>query len=443
MNIFKSFRFAPVLMVLFLATSCEEYVDGLNIDPNNFTDAPGELIIGQAELSWVLLAEGEAARMSGIFTDQFTGFSNQYVNFEQYNVTASDFDGIWSNGYSAGLAQTRIVREKALESENEVLLGVAQIVEGVLTAELASLFGDVPLSESISPVDFPDPRYDSQQEVLNVAQTLLSEGIVNVGNTRVRDFFGSPIFVSNNALWEEVGHSLKARYFLLAKDYSNARDEAKLGVSSVDRSLISFHSDTDGQRNLFFQFGIEQRGGYLTATRSHLRKLLNLGDVSADRILFTPGEEARFVKYFSGNELNYNDNGYFGKSASFPIMDWYETQFILAEAEVRLNNDEASREAFNAIRRQLARDYNAEFPEVEIGGATLYRVIMEEKYITMVGSIQTFHDMRRTNNIIGVPVKNTLAPNLPQRFLYPETERNTNSNFPGVVGLYEPTPINR
>lgn len=417
-------------------------MEGINVNPNNFTDAPGELIIGQAELSWLLLAEGESARMSGIFTDQFTGFSNQYINFNAYDVIASDFNGVWSNGYAVGLAQTRIVKEKATASGNKVLVGVSQIVEGALISEMAALFGDVPFSQSINPSEFPNPSYDDQKSVLDAAQLLFSEGIANVGNARVIDFYGAPIFVSNNALWSEVGHSLKARYYLVTKEYTKARDEAKLGIGAVDRSLQAFHSDTDGQRNLFYQFGIEQRGGYLTATRSYLRKLINLSDVTADRLLFTPGEQERFAKYFQGNELNYSSTGYFAKEAPYPIIDWYENQLILAECEVRLANDASARTAFNAVRQQLERVYGGSFPTVEIGGSTLLRVILEEKYITLIGSIQVFNDIRRTKNLLNIPIKNTTANKIPQRFIYPQDELNTNKSFPGLVNIFQETKVN-
>jgi hypothetical protein len=432
-----------IIVLSFLAFSCEKYSAGLNVDPNNFTDAPGESIIGQANLTWVLISEGEAARMAGIFTDQFTGFSNQFVNFEVYDVKSADFDGIWNSNYSGGIAQTRIVQEKAIASGNTRLLGVSQIVEAVMAAELAALFGDVPYSQSAQPVTFPNPKFDDQLEVFAAAQNLLSKGIENVGNARVADFYGSPIFVSNAAIWSEVAHSLKARYFMITKEYSKARTEAKLGITTVDRSLMAFHSDIAGQGNLFYQFGIEQRGGYLTATRSYLRKMLNPSDNSVGRILFTPGDEVRYNQYFQGNELNYGITGYFGQAKSSPIVDWYENQFILAETELRLGNEGGARTAFNAVRKELAKKYSASFPEVQIGGNTLLKVILEEKYVTMVGSPQVYNDLRRTNNLLNIPIKNSLAKNVPQRFLYPEVEINTNKSFPGVIGLFVPTKVNK
>jgi len=69
-------------------------------------------------------------------------------------------------------------------------------------------------------------------------------------------------------------------------------------------------------------------------------------------------------------------------------------------------------------------------------GDTLLEQILEEKYITLVGEIVTFHDLRRTRNFIGVPNKttgSTGASDFPQRFLYPQSEVDTNSNVPSPL----------
>ncbi|UBM59831.1 SusD/RagB family nutrient-binding outer membrane lipoprotein [Marinilongibacter aquaticus] len=439
----KLWKAVAISTLAICSTSCKQYSEGLNVDPNNFTDAPGESIIGQANLAWVMMSEGEASRMAGLFTDQYTGFSNQYINYNQYDVKSSDFDGIWTLNYTGGISQTRIVREKAIEAENTVLLGVAQIAEAEMAGELAALFGNVPYEQSAQPVEFPNPQYDDQMQVFADVQNLLTEALGNVGNAKVADAYGSPVFVENAASWAEVAHSLKARYYLITKEYDKALSEARMGISVKDASLMAYHSELSGQRNLYYQFGIEQRGGYLTATRSYLRRMINNGDVTANRLLFTPGEDQRLASYFQGSELNYQEGGYFAMDAAYPIMDWYENQLIIAECEVRQGNDDNARTAFNAVRNALSVQYGGDFPEVEVGGETLLKIILEEKYITLIGSVQVFHDMRRTDNVLGVPIKNSEFSNVPQRFLYPQVEINTNTSFPGIEGLFIETEVNQ
>ena len=93
----------------------------------------------------------------------------------------------------------------------------------------------------------------------------------------------------------------------------------------------------------------------------------------------------------------------------------------------------------NNVRAELRNQYSSDengFPDSNATGDTLLEQILEEKYITLVGEIVTFHDLRRTRNFIGVPNKttgSTGASDFPQRFLYPQSEVDTNSNVPSPL----------
>ena len=60
--------------------------------------------------------------------------------------------------------------------------------------------------------------------------------------------------------------------------------------------------------------------------------------------------------------------------------------------------------------------------------ANLLKEILIEKYVSLFGQVEAFNDVRRTSNLIGVPVNNGTA--LPGRFLYPQSEINSNANTP-------------
>lgn len=420
--------------------SCESYVEDVNIDPNNFTDAPGSLVVGQAMLAVSQLSESQASRYSGIFTDQFSGCDRQFISYENYNLTAQDFDDTWDDLYADGVGQARYVQNKAVEDGDPVLEGVGQILEALLVGEAAALFGDVPFSEAANAIDFPNPNYDSQASVLSGIQTLLDNGIANVGEVKVSNAFGSAIYVNNGATWKEVAYSLKARYYLIAKDYPNALSAAQKGISSSSNDLLTFHSTTNFQENLYFQFIVEQRGGYLGICNSPL--LVQLLDGTKARKLATPGDSNRLDVYFDvdASELNTNDGGYFAVDASFPIVSWLETKLIEAEAAARTSGDGLT--PFNEVRSYLATEYDGAFPASTATGDELIAQIIEEKYISLPGSLQIFHDVRRTNNLIGVPVKSNTATTIPQRFLYPQVEINANKNYPGSESLFTKTPVN-
>ncbi len=417
--------------------SCSEYVEGVNISPNDFSSAPGELLVRQANLAVVALSEGNAARTGGIFTDQFTGSDRQYIPLNSYTTTAGDYDDIWNDIYSEGLAEARLAENDAKQKGEKLLEGVSQIMQAIILGEAASLWGDVPNAQATNIDVFANPEFDDQISVLESVQTLLDNAIVNVGDADV-SAFGLPVFEDNGVKWGKVAHTLKARYYLIMKNYPIALSESLLGLSSPSENLLANHSDVQGAKNLFFQFEVEQRSGYLTVDESHLRKLLDKEGVS--RILGTPGDSNRRTVYFSGTNINTSPTGYFGAAASFPIVSYYENKLIQAEAAQRTGGDALG--PFNDVRLALSLEFGGQFPSTTSTGETLLKEILEEKYITLIGSLQVFSDVRRTNNLIGVPIKGTGNPSIPQRLLYPQAEINSNANFPGLVDLFEPTKVN-
>lgn len=424
-------------------TSCEQFTDGINVDPNEFTSAPGNLLIGQAELVAVVVAGSNNSRYAGMWVDQFTGSDRQYITADQYGVTAGDFDDVWDDLYADGAQQAILAKEEGQKAGDQLLEGVASIIEAMLIGEAAAIWGDVPYRSAFDYGNNPDPTYDPQAQVFEDVQALLDDAIALVGDASVGPVYGAPVFVSNNAKWGEVAHTLKARFYLITKQYDMALAEAQMGISDPSASLLSSHKDASGARNLYYQFEVEQRGGYLTANGSNLTQLL---DGTRARLLATPGDSDRLAHYFVDRgsglyDLNVSATGYFGVAQSYPIVDWIETKLIEAEAAAMTSGDGLT--PLNEVRDHLAATYGGSFPHSTATGDDLIAHILEEKYCSLPGSTQIWHDTRRTKNLLGVPIKNSTATTIPQRFLYPQVEINANDNFPGLVDLFEPTPVNK
>jgi hypothetical protein len=96
-----------------------------------------------------------------------------------------------------------------------------------------------------------------------------------------------------------------------------------------------------------------------------------------------------------------------------------------------------------------AADFNAggmENPDNIGANDALLREILEERYVTFFGQIEGFNDTRRTNNesVVRVPVQPNTGSELPQRFIYPQSEIDRNSNTPDPIpGLFDKTPVNQ
>jgi hypothetical protein len=76
----------------------------------------------------------------------------------------------------------------------------------------------------------------------------------------------------------------------------------------------------------------------------------------------------------------------------------------------------------------------------------LLREILQERYITLFGQIEGFNDVRRTlgETTTRVPVVPNSGSELPQRFIYPQSEIDRNSNTPTPIpNLFDPTEANQ
>ena len=164
---------------------------------------------------------------------------------------------------------------------------------------------------------------------------------------------------------------------------------------------------------------------------------------SVPRALETPGNTEVYNSYFITEEsgrviLNTDDGGRFSQTSPMKLASYVENQLILAEAKFKTGNEAGAREHLNNVRADLRNQYASQdgFPDSDASGNVLLKQILEEKYLALIGEVVTFHDLRRTRNFIGVPNKptgSTGASDFPQRFLYPQSELDTNENIPSPL----------
>jgi hypothetical protein len=485
---FKSLIYTGLLACAASITACESFVEGVEeVDPTAPIDASADLVLTGAQVAYIGVQEGEIARLAGLWAGYFTGVDRQYVNYEEYNVTAADFDGAWGNVYSGVIQQTKIIRNKAEEAGNTSMLGVAQIMEAHMLGLAASLWGDVPNTEAANVEEFPNPAFDDQLSVYASAQTMLSAGITNL-ERGVGSIEGDIFYNGNAALWIEAAHTLKAKFYLHTGEYPLALQEAQLGISTPENSMYAEHGQSYLQDfNIYFSFLVYDRPGYMSANLAYAPEILN-PESPQYRGNEKTAEGARFLWYYNiegfyatppePNYLNprfFGGRGFFADDTPFPLITWQENQLIIAEAAARLDQFETALTALNAHREFLdsgvwepedaynrTYGYNEEilYEEYEeadfaAGGIenedglaqnrALLREVLEERYVTFVGQIEGFNDVRRTQDEedVRVEVEPKTGEQLPQRFLYPQDEINSNTSTPDPIpGFFVPTDVN-
>jgi hypothetical protein len=469
-------KYSLIILVLILFTgSCKNLVDGINIDPGSPSDAPAIAMLTGVLVSNMVLQEGEVARIASLWSGYFRGVQQQYQSYQQYIVTARIFDDNWQRVYTSAYKNIKLLKDKSRAVNNIRLLGVAQVIEANVMGTASALWGDIPYNEAADN-KFPHPSYDSQSSNYAKIQSLLDSAIINLNSTAFESFTAQDIhFAGNTVKCIQTAYTLKARYFMHTREYSKALSAAALGINSASNNWMAPHATSGrGAYNLYYQFVVQDRPGWMDANGSFAANLLNPAK-TPNRGNAKTIERARYNFLFtSAGALNTTVNGFFGQASSFPLAGYAENLLILAEAESRVNGFDKGLVRLNAFRAFMAgggyigstytttgnikydpyvlADFTAGGMENLPATSTLskesslLREIMEERYLTFIGQIEGFNDLRRVfkETDVRVAVTPNTGTELPQRFLYPQIEVDLNKSTPNPIpSLFSVTTVNK
>lgn len=427
--------------ITILLVSCKNGLNGQGFlsDPDTTNDAPSANILGLSELASLFLNESDDARFAAINSNYVTGIQNQWVGTNSYVYAPGDFDGLWTTLYVDALKPARIAKSKGTSVGDDEMVATAELFESMFLIELASSWGDVPDTEAAG--TSINPAYDSQSDVIDHAIDLLNDAISLAGgsNNYLNDGIGGTY---TNASISVLANTLKARAYMIKKDYPNAQISAENGIQSSNDNLMGEHSASIIEKNnAWYQFLVTQRPGNIGPAGSYLEAMLNPSNVSVSRSLVTPGDANRYNYYYSSPTSFNTTSGIFAADAATKVLSFYENKLIEAEARYRNNDEPGAQNSLNEVRDALSSEFGGSFPHSTATGTTLLKHILEEKYISIFPSPTTFHDLARTNNLLGVTPKT--GTSLPGRFLYTQTEIDSNSNTPNPIpGVFDPTPLN-
>lgn len=473
-------RITLLLAMGVFITSCEKFTNGVSeYDPTLPRDASLDQVLNSAEVAYIGVMEGELTRIAGMWSGQFTGMDRQYVSIDNYVTTAPDYDNGWALLYAQALKSLKIAERKATETSNRRALGLAQILEIHTMLSATSMFGAVPYTEMYNVTEFPNPAFDSQKSIYTALLALADQAIANVGSgsgSFEGDFIG---FSDATAL--AAANTLKAKMYLNLGEYQNALDAANNGLGAGDDLVAPHYGNYNLDMNIYYSFLVQDRAGYMGAKNSHSANMLDPANVGAAYNMNNANtdESDRFAFIYTKDgqyDLNVSDDdvAMFSANASFPLITYRENVLIQAEASLRLGHADDALTSLNEYRGYLNNggyltdDYfsgagnylpyvAADFDNGGLlnadgltSGDALYRAIIAEKYVSMIGTLDTFVDLHRKGmgsfsgkqnwEVIGLtPAKGS---NIPQRLLIPQSEINTNTSTPSPSpGLFDNTEI--
>ena len=454
-----------VFFCLCLVPGCEDFLTGENLDsnPNKVDDVDQvsvEALFVGSQVTLYGVMEGYLSRLVTMFMQQLGG--QLYSHADDYRCAPLDWrlDDRWSDLYgTGGLVDLRAIQEKSETQEKYILKGVSQMWEALVFSTAADLWGDLPYSQAVNSL-YNEPVFDSQRSIHDAAITLIDQAIDNIEKGQDFSSLNDFTFNGNQEKWISCARTLQARIILnwakinWAEAYGQALALAEQGISDVSGAgdWRPFHqAGSDGEESIWHQFFDENL--YVMGAGLLLVDMLKKDNDGRLTIYFDP--ESAFndsvvgISPASGvppyasqlNQLTVGSEGW-----GIEWGSWHENQFIIAECQYNLGQEQAALATLNNTLLNLEQrwqvfDPTCQLPGYEnIAGTELIAAIMNEKYKAMFLNMQTMSDWRRT----GYPVfedrngNSTECENgTPRRLLYPELEKKTNSNVPSGDSIFD------
>lgn len=497
--VLNKFIFSLLAVLLFASCKDLFNADDIKKNPNAPADAPYDVLLSGTLVGLASLHEDTDVRIAYMWAGQLTGLSRQHLTIAEYQVSSSTFgwgpgSQTGSGNFYPVAANARLIQAKADELKNPWPKGIGQIIEALVMTKATTLYGDVPYSQAFDIDKYPTPVFDKQLDVYTQLLAVLDDAVANLSNPaglfsdELVDSYDF-IYHGSRPKWIAAAYTLKARLYLHLGDYAKAIESAKLGISSIaGDALIPHGTAQQVDVNLNYDFFENNRPGDTGfPPPAFLPGLMATKGGNFMRNAKT-NEKALYNHYFitDGDYSPLDPNtskGFFTDNAYQPILTFFENQLILAESYVRQGQGQYqnSIDALNSVRKELRGtgglvkgdssvviynkpvnlsylkmgykydDYiEADFKPGGLANSAgsgrdeqsglLYEIIAE-KYIIMLSQYEVYNDVRRLAKATPVvqlgiqPVVPTPTGGLPQRFIYPQTEINTNPNVPKVGGL--------
>jgi len=435
------------LIFVLSLSSCEKWIDtSMNIDPDSPADVPMKLMLPAIEQKLGYNMGGnELVRTTAIWMQQFDGVDRQSYTEATYQLVPGDVNNLWNAFYPGILMNSKVMLNKAVETESPHNAGVARVLIATTLGMATDIFGDMPFSEAFrGNENILTPKFDTQEQIYDTLFTILDDAIADLSSTTNPIAIGGDvIYAGSAAKWKKAAYSIKARHLLQLSlvngnaAYTAALTAAASGFSSnADDFIVPWNVDN---HNPLFQF-MEQRGdARMGAT------LINLMKANNDPRLPFYAEEDENGEYTgsiagSQNDLASKPGTYVaGATAPSVIMSYAELKFIEAEANFSLGQTVPAQAAFRAAVAasvlKVTGVANTAWLDANINNATLtLDLIMKQKYIATFGNNQAYADYRRTGlPAVTLPV-GAIIPSMPVRFPYAQEEITYNAaNVPAVT----------
>jgi hypothetical protein len=456
----------PAVALVLAAGGCEDGLTDINLNPNEPEVVPAENLLANAIVLGVGGEYGTNGSVSGLFLfnlwPQYMA-APEFNEEDRYSPRSGQVSAIWDVMYTGPLQDLKVVKELAIEGEDENLEAVSQIYSHYLYQYLTDIYGDIPYSESLQAPAITAPVYDAQRDVYYSILDSLDTAAAQIDQAERSASFGSGdlIYSGDMLKWYRFANSLRMRAAmrLVNVEANKARDEFIAAYngggmqSNADNAVMQW-STSVGAQNPRYDLFVNQGRRDQVVSAAIITRLSAWDDPRLEIFAEPAASDGAYRGLPNGQlgadlgladvDLSFLGSEFLEPDAPSVLMPYSEVLFLQAEAAFRgwIPGDPADlyRRAIRASMEQYgipAGEITAYLAQPEVAYNGLNSIWTQKWVALFMVGIEGWSHIRRT----GVPALTpaVAGQTIPSRLYYPDPEAlyNPGNYRPGLT-VFDP-----
>jgi hypothetical protein len=469
----KFFQFL-IAGVIVVAGGCgkSKFLD-INNDPNNPTDVPPKVLLPASTIGVAFANGNELSRVASLMIQHNAGTANQALGFDVYNLDGN-FDNAWNfEIYSNAISDLRALIKKT-ETTSPAYSGMAKILLAYVFSVSTDIWGDVPYSQAGFGLDFPNPRFDKQEDIYQGNATLGIVSLFDLVKSGLADLdkpsallpgADDLIYAGSLPNWKRAGNTLILKFAIQISGVNATLAKSQIDAVITGNNYITTNAqDWDvpfgtavGSQSPLYSFNVVNRPTDQMLSNTFLNLMNSQNDqVRLGKLYTSPG--GVFSGFDNGSTavppgvaVRSRYNEYVTGSATvggrIRLLTNSHRAFLLSEAALMLGTaGDANALYQEGIKANMAKTgmTTGEIDAYFLANPTIVtltgtnaqkrRQIIIQKYISFVPNpIEAYNDFRRTGYPQLSVAQNASGDDpstIPKRYTYPPNEVARNPNAP-------------
>lgn len=332
------------LLVIGLS-GCKDYMN-INFDPNSPAEEnlTSDMILPAVEMN-IAATYAYNLNILGAYNVQYYaqqfGTPN-YIDYSQFNVSASNGSGVYTQLFQRALGNLNTVKKKAqANGDRGVLLQVA-VLRAFTYQLLVDAFGEVPYTEAFDPSN-PAPKYDQGQDIYDNLLKELDEALAALqGSEQVATSFIFPDKSLND--WVAFANGVKLKLLTRMSGVKDVSAQIKAiidagNLPTADVQIAGCWSNASGQANPFYS---EEASSWARVRGNVIANLALVGSLQTDTYTdprlaawFQPNGSGAYQGSISGTNLSTAASPYNTTAAwCSPVLEYNTPVILLSSTEV-------------------------------------------------------------------------------------------------------------